>query len=85
MILSIAERSNFPYILPVQGSFQTLELVEKILLKIRIENQKDEEKEFIFDKDELMCLKKYVDVLDENNKLQFQCLSLARKIKGERI
>lgn len=85
MILSVTERTNFPYILPVQGSFRTLELVEKILLKVRIEDQKDEEKEFIFDKEELTCLKKYIDALDENNKLQFQCLSLARKIKGEKI
>ena len=74
---------NFQYLLPAQGNLKALELTERILSKIQAENQDDIEVKF--SNDETAFLNKCVDILDQNNKLPFQCLPVIRKIKGEII
>lgn len=83
MILSVNDRLQFQYLLPVQGNLQTLELVEKILAKLRIEKTDEEDKEFVFSRDEIELLKQSISILDQANKLNLQSLPTIRKIMEE--
>lgn len=83
MKLSINDRLQFQYLLPVQGNFKTLETVEKILNKLRVEKADEEEREFVFSKDEMDLLRQSIHVLDQSNKLNLQSLSTIRKIMEE--
>lgn len=84
MILSISERLQFQYLLPVQGNLKTLELVDNILKKLNI-TEDEEEREFIFEIEEVQFLQDCIKILDQNNKLSFQSLSVIRKIMEEII
>jgi hypothetical protein len=81
------ERFNVQYILPVQGNLKTLELVENILDRVKIKEIKDIESDnllnYEFTKEELTLMIESIKVLDESNKLNFQCLSLVKKILHE--
>ena len=73
---------QFQYILPVQGSLQTLELLQHILEKVKV----DEIKDMItvdFDKDEINFMKNVICILDEKQQLYYQSLSLIHKILKE--
>lgn len=83
MILSASERLQFQYLLPVQGNLKTLELVDKILKKVFIKDEKESEAEFIFEIEEVQFLQDCIKILDQNNKLNFQSLSVIRKIMEE--
>lgn len=83
MILSVNDRLQFQYLLPVQGNFKTLEMVEKILSKLRIEKTDEEDKEFVFSRDEIELLKQSISILDQANKLNLQSLPTIRKIMEE--
>lgn len=85
MILTVNDRLQFQYLLPVQGNLKTLELVADILKKLHIQEMDEEEREFVFNRDEIFLLKDSVDVLDRNNKLPLQSLSVIRKIMEEPI
>lgn len=78
------ERLNFQYILPSKGSFKTLETIERILDIIKIQEVKETEDEktvsFEFKKEDIDFLKEVISVLDQNQSLTFQSLSLIRKI-----
>ena len=84
MILSVSERLQFQYLLPVQGNLKTLELVDNILKKLNITEDEDE-REFIFEIEEVQFLQDCIKILDQNNKLSFQSLSVIRKIMEEII
>ncbi len=83
MKLSVNDRLQFQYLLPVQGNFKTLETVEKILNKLRVETADEEEREFVFSKDEMDLLRQSIHVLDQSNKLNLQSLPTIRKIMEE--
>ena len=83
MKLSVNERLQFQYLLPVQGNLKTLEMVEKILAKLRIEKTDEEDKEFVFSRDEIELLKQSISILDQANKLNLQSLPTIRKIMEE--
>ena len=85
MILSVKERMQFQYLLPMQGNLELLEMVEGILRKVFIENMEEENREFIFDIDEIQFLQRNIDILDKSNKLNFGSLSVVRKIMEEII
>ena len=89
--LNVSERIQFQYILPVQGNFKALELVDSITNKVQVsdkdlsgENEIDNEKEveFNFSDEEIKFISESIDILDQHGKLNFQSLSLIRKIKG---
>lgn len=79
--LSGNERLQFQYLLPAQGSLETLEMVEKILKKCKI-NDKDFEKVVIveFEKNEIRLVKDCIEVLDKNQQLRLESLPLIKKI-----
>ena len=83
MNLSVDERLQFQYLLPAQGDFKTLELVESIFNKLHIKDMTEEEKDFVFKKEEISLLKESIRVLDRNHKLPLQALSVIRKIMEE--
>lgn len=85
MILSVDERLQFQYLLPVQGNFKTLEMVEGIFKKLHIDDMNEAEREIVFEKDEISLLKESISVLDRNYKLPFQALSVIRKIMEEAL
>ena len=85
MILNVPERMQFQYLVPMQGSLKTLELVEGILKKVFINDEKEVGREFIFDQEEIQALKGFVEILDKANKLNFGSLSVVRKIMEEII
>lgn len=76
------ERIQFQYILPVQGSLQTLELVEKILEKVKINDVKDmnEITKIKFEEIEFNFIKEMIKYLDSQKQLNYSSLSLLRKI-----
>lgn len=78
--LTSNERLQFQYILPVQGSLQTLELVDKILDKANV-NDLDTKKiaKIEFESIEIKFIKKMIKFLDEQKQLNFQSLSLIKK------
>jgi len=83
MILSKQEIMNFEYILPVQGSLETLELVQRIITKLDIVNDSDIEHEIDFDVKEIQLLKTVITFLDQNQRLNIKSLSLIHKILKE--
>jgi hypothetical protein len=81
------ERLQFQYILPVQGSLETLELVDIILKKIKIEEAKEtdlKELEVKFDKKEALFVLKMIDFLDNQKQLAFSSLSLIKKFLSKK-
>jgi hypothetical protein len=72
---------EFRFILPVQGSLKTLELVEHILKKAKV-NDTDLEKlkKIDFEEIEIKFLKKMIAHLDKNQLIRFSSLSLIKKI-----
>lgn len=85
MILNVNERLQFQYLLPAQGNFKTLELVDSILQKLKITNLEETEKEFSFSQDEKKLIHDSFQALDQSNKLPYQSLSVLRKIKEELV
>lgn len=85
MILSVEERIQFQYLLPVQGNLKTLELVDSITNRLKIKDENEKEREFIFEIEEIQFLQDCIKILDQNNKLSFQSLSVIRKIMEEII
>ena len=85
MILSVKERLQFQYLLPVQGNLKALELVESIAQKIFITDESEKDREFVFEIEEIELLKNSISILDKNNQLSFQALSVIRKIMEEQI
>ena len=85
MILNVEERIQFQYILPVQGNLKSLELVDSITNKLKIKDEKENEREFIFEIEEIQFLQDCIKILDQNNKLNFGSLSVIRKIMEEII
>lgn len=89
--LNVSERTQFQYILPVQGNLKALELVESIFGKVKISDKdmsdtnkidNDKELEIDFTKEEMKFMNDSIAILDEQGKLFFQSLSLVKKIKG---
>jgi hypothetical protein len=85
MILSVKERMQFQYLLPMQGSLEILEKVEVILKKVFIENLEEGEIEVGFDTEEIQFMQRNIAILDQSNKLNFGSLSVVRKIMEEII
>ena len=84
MELNNAERAQFPYVLPAQGSMKTLELVTSILEKITFETDEEARCEdavtIEFEDEEIELMKLSIRTLDEAQRLSLQSLSLAKKI-----
>jgi hypothetical protein len=79
---------QFQYILPVQGSLSTLELVEKILNKVKFLDKKEigsqSIREVDFDEKEIFFITEMINILDENQQLRYDSLSLVKKILKEK-
>jgi hypothetical protein len=82
MILAENEINQFGYILPVQGSIQTLELVQSILDKVGSLNV--ENLTIDFSKEEISFMITMIDVFDKNQQLTLSSLSLIKKILKEK-
>jgi hypothetical protein len=82
--LTVNEKLQFQYILPIQGSINDLELVESILNKSKISDVKDingnDVQQIEFNEKETAFMKNMVHFLDSTKQLQFTSLSLIRKI-----
>lgn len=82
--LTVTERLQFQYLLPIQGSLNTLELVDQILKRVKIEEipdaKSDEAKGFDFEENEIIFIKNMISALDDAQKLSFSSLSLIKKI-----
>ena len=85
MVLTATERKQFSQILPFQGNFAALEMVEGILKKITVDGMDDKDVEIGFTKDQMQFIRVCITMLDEGRKLPYSCLSLIRKCKGETI
>ena len=89
MILALTgnERLQFQTILPIQGDLKTLELVDSILSKVKIDDINDiksnEEQEFEFNDKESELIHEMIKILDSQQQLQFTSLSLIKKIIKE--
>ena len=79
MNLTFLERNQIKFLLPMKGDLQTLELVEKILDKT-VKDKNEEEIEIYFDIKEIEFLKSMISILDKCQNLNFQSLSLIKKI-----
>lgn len=79
LFLTGNEITQFQYILPVQGSLQTLELIQSILDKIKVSDL-EESYEIDFTDNELNLIKQSIEVLNKNHQLHIQSLSLINKI-----
>jgi hypothetical protein len=81
------ERLQFQTILPIQGDLKTLELVDSILSKVKINDINDiksnDEQEFDFNDEESGLMQKMIKILDSQQQLQFTSLSLVKKIIKE--
>ena len=83
-VFSKDEIAQFPYLLPVQGSFKTLELTEQILKKLSFENSESETLEISFSDQETELIKTSINYLDSQQKLHIAMLPLIRKLlQGE--
>jgi len=78
MNLTLNERENFKFILPVQSDIKSIELVVRILDKIKFDEK--ENKEINFDEDEILFLKDTINYLDKTKKIFLQSFSLVQKI-----
>jgi len=83
--LTVQERLQFQYLLPVQGSYETLETVERIIEKIKVLDSVEPEREFIFEIADIKFIQNNIRTLDQHQKLPFQALSVIRKIMEEII
>ena len=73
---------QFQYILPIQGSLKTLELVDEILKAVKIDDIKAIDsfsKEIEFKDEHIQLIQNMIDILDKNQTLNFQSLSLVKK------
>jgi len=78
-----AEKFQVQYLLPVQGSLQTLETVQEILdiIKIKPEDaESDMIEEIELSDAHISFLKNMISVLDQSQKLSLRCLPIIRKI-----
>ena len=86
MIISLTEndRLNFRLILPIQGSLDTLERVERILETLKIDNIKgpgtEKVQNFDFKDDDVKFLQNVISILDQSEQLNYQALSVIKKI-----
>jgi|WetSurMetagenome_2_1015567.scaffolds.fasta_scaffold01018_2 hypothetical protein len=78
MNLTLNERENFKFILPVQSDIKSIELVVRILDKIKFDEK--ENQEINFDEDEILFLKDTINYLDKTKKIFLQSFSLVQKI-----
>lgn len=87
LVLTGHERLQFQAILPIQGDLKTLELVDSILNKVKINDISDiknnEEQEFEFNDKESKLIHEMIKILDSQQQLQFTSLSLIQKILKE--
>ena len=86
LTVSISEKGQFGYLLPVQGSLSEIELVVNILNKTKEIGDggvcHDEEVEIDFSDQEIEFLKENIKVLDFEKKLHYESLPLIKKILG---
>ena len=84
MIISLTSKEllEFPKILPIQGSLKTLESVQGILEKIKINNESELStiKNVDFSKEEINFILEMIEILDKNQQLHFGSLTLVQKI-----
>ena len=83
MKVTRSEKFQIQFLLPVQGSIETLEQVQQILDKIKIvpeDAQSIEDIEIDFDNNEIFFLKEMIKVLSQLQKLTLPSLSLVKKI-----
>lgn len=79
--LSVEERIQFQYLLPIQGSIVTLDTVMDILNKIQVkEVTESDDINVDFEDHEIELMKVSVKALDSSQKLHIQSLELAKKI-----
>lgn len=79
--LSVEERIQFQYLLPIQGSIATLDTVMDILNKIQVkEVTESDDINVDFEDHEIELMKVSVKALDSSQKLHIQSLELAKKI-----
>lgn len=76
------ERLQFQYVLPIQGDFKTLEIVENILEKCKIFTAEDleVEKDIDFIEEEFDLILKMISFLDDQKQINFQSMPLIKKI-----
>ena len=89
MVLKVTEKEKcqLQYLLPVQGSLKTLELVEQILVKADIQGKDAESDDIVkieFTDEEIDFLLQMIQVLDQAQKLSFPSLSFVKKIMNTR-
>lgn len=81
--ISLSERDKFGYLLPIHGSLAEIELVVGILNKTKIKDNDDlKDIDVEFSKDEIDFLKDNISILDSEKKLNYESLSLIKKIIG---
>ena len=80
--LSVEERLQFQYILPIQGSIATLETVVNILNKIQVKEvlSPEEVVDIDFEEPEMLLMIESVKALDSAGRIYLQSLELAKKI-----
>jgi hypothetical protein len=79
--LSVEERIQFQYLLPIQGSIATLDTVMDILNKIQVKEVTESDNINVdFEDHEIELMKVSVKALDSSQKLHIQSLELAKKI-----
>ena len=86
MILNLTSQEilQFQCILPGQGSLKTLDMVQKILDKSKINDIDCESKEIDFTDEEIEFMNNFINILDQNQQISIQALSLVRKILKEK-
>lgn len=72
---------QFQYILPVQGSLSTLEMVEGILEKVSIKDKSniDDFRTIEFSRIEVDFIESMINILNVQQNLRFESLSLIKK------
>jgi hypothetical protein len=82
--LTYQERIEFPNILPAWGNIEALELTDKIIQKVKINDkqdiQNDKTKKYEFDEKEIIFLRDMIQIRSDQQQLNFSSLSLIRKI-----
>ena len=74
------EKLQFKYLLPNQGSLKSLDLVERILKKVEIKEGFEGIENIDFDEEEINFLEQMIYFLDQQQQINFNSLSLVRKI-----
>lgn len=86
MILELTgqERIEFQNILPIRGNLEILELTDKIIKKVKINDIKDVQNDKTikceFEEKEIKFLHEIIQIRNEQQQLNFSSLSLIRKI-----